>query len=326
MTRAFRRALFALTAGLTASVATAQIVSTAPPSGPRLTLAELRDRYADRAGHIALIDGVEVYYKDEGKGPAILMVHGSESSLKTWDVIAARLTAHYRVIRYDIPPQGLSGPVSDAAAARIKPTDIAEKLLERLGVRKITFVGVSSGGTLGVFLAAKRPDLVDRLILSNTPSDPVSTAHLDTPPALLAAQKEATEINFKSQNFWNEFLSFFSGRPTRITPQIRREYYDFGRRVPEKNVIALVARVADHAAAVDAMRRVRAPTLLLWGGADPLLPPTAADTIASYLTSAQVSKVIMPDVGHYPPLESPERFAQILIAYIESATPIGRSD
>jgi len=51
--------------------------------GEPLTLSELRAKYADPAGKIAVIGGVEVYYKDEGKGPAILMVHGSQSTLKT---------------------------------------------------------------------------------------------------------------------------------------------------------------------------------------------------------------------------------------------------
>ena len=52
--------------------------------GEPLTLQELRAKYADPAGKIALVGGVEVYYKDEGAGPAILMVHGSQSTLKTW--------------------------------------------------------------------------------------------------------------------------------------------------------------------------------------------------------------------------------------------------
>ena len=91
--------------------------------------------------------------------------------------------------------------------------------------------------------------------------------------------------------------------------------------VTSTSEVSLVARVANHDFAVDAMRRVKAPTLLLWGGADPLLPPSAAETLAKYLTGTEVSKVIMPDVGHYPPVEVPERFADIMVAYVESATP-----
>jgi pimeloyl-ACP methyl ester carboxylesterase len=286
-----------------------------------LILEALRAKYADPAGHIADIDGVQIYYKDEGSGPAILMIHGSVSTLKTYDRVAAKLTHRYRVIRYDVPPGGLSGAVSDEAAAKLKPVDLAEGLLARLGVKRATVVGVSSGGTLGVQLAAERPDLVERLILSNTPADPVVTTQLVQPPAFLKEQAEAKRTGFQSQAFWNAYLDYFSGDPTRISADLRRQYYDMNRRTPEKHPIALVAQVANHAAAVEAMTHVVAPTLLIWGGRDPLLTPASADVLAAYLTKAQVSKVIMPDVGHYPPLEVPERFAQIVAAYIEAVTP-----
>ncbi|MBB5686680.1 alpha/beta fold hydrolase [Sphingobium boeckii] len=293
-----------------------------PESGtPYLSVAQLRGLYDDPAGHIAVIEGMEVYYKDEGKGPAILMVHGSRSSLRQWDDVAAKLTDRYRVIRYDIPAAGLSGTVTDAQAAAVQPTDIAEKLLAQLGVDHITFVGVSSGGTLGMYLAAKRPDLVDRLIMANTPADPVKTDHLKPTPSWAQALQRAADTKFEDQDYWKEYLTFFSGDGRRIGPAKIKAYYDLNRRNPEKHMIALVAKIGDGKAAKVAMAQVKAPTLLIWGGADPLLTPPAANALERYLTGTQVSKIFMPDVGHYPPLEAPERFAQIVAAYIEAATP-----
>lgn len=309
----------AMACGFAACPVAAQVEQ--PSAKPYLTLAELRARYADPDGRTTTIDGVEVYYKDEGSGPVLLMVHGSESTLKTWDVITRMLKGRYRIIRYDIPPQGLSGAVPDEALARLKPTDIAEQLLARLGVQRITFVGVSSGGTLGVQLAAKRPGLVERLVIANAPSDPVVTTHLPPSPSFDLAQAEARRTGFKSRFFWDEFLTYFAGDGARFTPAIREQYYDFGRRLPEKNNLGLIAKVADHEKAVEAMRGVEAPTLLIWGGADHLLPASAAETMARYLSHAAVSKVILPDVGHYPPVEAPERFARILATWLEDIVP-----
>lgn len=309
-------AAFAATPPGNSAAATTSVVK------PYLTVQQLRAKYGDRRGHIATVAGVEVYYKDEGKGPAILMVHGSQSTLKTWDKIAPILARRYRVIRYDIPAQGLSGSVPDEVAAQHLPTDIAEGLLAQLGVSKITFVGVSSGGTLGMFLAAKRPDLVERLILSNTPADPVTTGHMTYTADFADAQREAKETGFQSQHFWNAFLDFFSGDPRRLDAGIREQYYDVNRRAPEKNYLAFVARVADHEKALATMNAVTAPTLLVWGARDPLLIPSSADALAGYLAHAQISKIMLPDVGHYPPLEVPQRFAQIVAAYIEDATPL----
>ncbi|MFD2137733.1 alpha/beta fold hydrolase [Novosphingobium resinovorum] len=250
------------------------------------------------------------------------MVHGSESSLRTWDRIALALKGRYRIIRYDIPGYGLSDGATDAAAKTMQPTDIPVELLTRLGVKKLTFVGVSSGGTMGMYLAARRPDLVERLILSNTPSDPVDTSHLVMPKSFTDATERAKQTGFRDQTFWNEFLSYFAGDAARISAQTRKEYYDFYRRTPEKNLIALVARIGDGKQATVEMAKVRKPTFLIWGAADHLLPESAANAIARYLKNAQISRVMMPDVGHYPPLEVPERFAQLIAAYVEAGTPI----
>jgi pimeloyl-ACP methyl ester carboxylesterase len=163
---------------LLAIVAPAHGEAPANEATPPISLEALRTKYADRAGHIADIGGVEVYYKDEGKGPALLLIHGSVSTLQAYDGVAAKLVGKYRVIRYDIPPYGLSGPVSDEAASHLKPVDIPEQLLAKLNVKAVTIVAFSSGGVTAAALAAKRPGLVQRLILANVPSNPVDSSHL----------------------------------------------------------------------------------------------------------------------------------------------------
>jgi pimeloyl-ACP methyl ester carboxylesterase len=173
-----------------------------------------------------------------------------------------------------------------------------------------------------MYLAAAYPQRVQRLVMSNSPSDPVENAKITPTPEFEAAQREARETGFQSARFWNAFLDFFSGVPDRLDAGIREQYYDVNRRVPEKNYTALVGVVRDHAKATAAMASVRAPTLLVWGARDQLLPPAAADTLAGYLSGTPVSKIFLPDVGHYPPLEVPERFARLLLAWFESATPV----
>ncbi|MCY3942070.1 MAG: alpha/beta hydrolase [Gammaproteobacteria bacterium] len=287
----------------------------------RLTLETLRQEYAGQDGRFAEIGGVEVYYKDQGEGPAILMIHGSRSTLRTWDRVAPELLDRYRVIRYDLPPNGLSGPVPDEAADRLEPASFAAGLLDHLGVEQVTCVGVSNGGTTCIYLAAAYPDRVHRLVLSNSPSDPVTTDHVNEPPEFEEAIRILEETGFETENFMDLYLDFFSGDPRRISDQTRREYFDFNRRAKEANRLALTGLVGDHAKTRKAMASVSAPVLLIWGGRDALLPPAAAGTLASYLEGTLVSTVFMPDVGHYPPLESPVRFAQIVAAFLEAAAP-----
>jgi pimeloyl-ACP methyl ester carboxylesterase len=301
------------------------LVAATGPAHPFLSLTDLRARYADPASRYATIGGMEVHYKDEGlrqtSAPVLLLVHGSSSTMKTWDAMVPLLRRNYRVIRYDIPGMGLSGDVPDAAIGAVEPADIADELLRQRGVSKVTVIGVSSGGTLGSFLAAKRPDLVERLIISNAPSDPVDTSHMVPTPEWARAQAESRASGFQDQFFWDQFLSYFAGDGRRIDAATRRHFYDFGRRTPNKNFIAMIAKVADAPKARAAMAIVRAPTLLIWGGSDQLLPPSAGRTLLKYLTGTDVSIVYLPDVGHFPPIETPARFTRIALSWIEAGVP-----
>lgn len=306
--------------------AIAQMAANAPdsPATPRLTVAQLRGKYADRQSRYMTVKGMDIHYKDEGprKAPVLLMIHGSQSSLRTWDRITVLLKKRYRVIRFDIPGYGLSSPATEEAAASVQPVEITEGLLEGLGIRKVAAaVGVSSGGTMAMYLAAKRPEMVERLILSNTPSDPVTTGHMVQTPAFLAAQDRVRRTGYQDFDFWDQYLSFFAGDPARISHRTRMEYWDFNRRSPEKHPIAMVARIGDGKQAAIEMAKITAPTFLVWGSGDPLLPEAAVTAITRYLKNATISKVLMPDVGHYPPLEVPDRFARWIETYVEAGVP-----
>lgn len=306
--------------------ALAQIAATAPdsPATPRLTVAQLRAKYADRQSRYMPIKGMDIHYKDEGprKAPVLLMIHGSQSSLRTWDRITMLLKKRYRIIRFDIPGYGLSSPATDEAAKSVQPVEITEGLLDGLGVKQISAaVGVSSGGTMAMYLAAKRPELVQRLILSNTPSDPVDTSHLVMPKPFLDAQDRARKTGYQDHDFWDQYLTFFSGDPARISAKTKAEYWDFNRRSPEKYPIAMVARIGDGKQATIEMAKITKPVFLVWGSGDPLLPESAVNAITRYLKNATISKVLMNDVGHYPPLEVPDRFARWIETYVEAGVP-----
>lgn len=277
---------------------TVQPAASAGAARPYLTVDQLRRIYADKNSRFFTVGGLKIHYKDEGprKGPALLLVHGSESSLRTWEVIAKRLKARYRIIRLDLPGYGLSDGPTDESLKTLVPTDVPIALLDHLQVRKVTFAGASSGGTMGMYMAARRPDMIERLIFSNTPSDPVDTSHLKLSQGLKSAMDRAQQTGFRDQDFWTNFLTFFAGDPARISAQTQKEYYDFYRRVPEKNLIGLIARIGDGKQATIEMAKVRKPVLLLWGTADPLLPESALNAIGRYLSNAQISRVSMPQL------------------------------
>jgi pimeloyl-ACP methyl ester carboxylesterase len=292
-----------------------------------LSLEGLREEYRRPEDKYVEIGGITVHYRDEGTGPAVLLIHGSSSTLRSYDGVAAKLQKNYRVIRYDVPPRGLSGPVPDGALKKLRATDIPQQLLKKLEISTVTVVGVSFGGTIALFLAADYPDLVERVIVSNAPSDPIDLSVVDFGPSLTKAQEQygayVDSSTVKSSEYWRIYFNFYAGKPERISAETVDQTYDFARRAPEKNSTSLVSQVADQDKAIEMWEKVQAPTLLLWGGSDALLPPSAAENLAERLTSSQVSKVILPDVGHYPPIEVPERFAEFVDLYIRGVSADG---
>jgi pimeloyl-ACP methyl ester carboxylesterase len=306
----------------------AEANSAAEPPPARLTVEQLRAMHATRADRLLVVDGVEVYYRDEGRGPAVLLIHGSNSTLRSYDALAKALKPRYRVVRYDIPPVGLSGRVPDSVVGRLRPSDVPARLLEHLGIRSATVVGVSSGGTTGVFLAAEHPALVERLVISCAPANPVDMSKLVRSPALIEAERRYGDYldaaSAKPFSFWRTYVDFYSAVPGRLSDESVRLMTDFLRREPERNATALIGVVADQQKLTAAAAAVKVPVLLLWGAADPLLPPPAAGALARRLVNMTVSSVFIPDASHYPPYEIPDRFAAIVDAYVSQVTPAQR--
>lgn len=292
---------------------------------PRLTLQQLREMYRSPLDRVIDIDGVEVYYRDEGSGPAVLLIHGSQSTMRTYDALAKRLSPRFRVLRYDVPPNGLSGPIPEQVVGRLRPSDVPARILAKLGIDRVSVVGVSSGGTTGIFLAAEHPQLVERVVVSCAPADPVDMSQLVKTPAMLEAERRYGDYmdysRTKPKAFWRTYVDFYSAEPGRVPDSVVQQMADFTRRVPEPHVTALTGVVADQGKAIAAMNAVRQPVLLLWGAADPLLPPRAAQVLARHLVNASVSVILIPDASHYPPIEIPERYAAILETWMTQVTP-----
>lgn len=106
-----------------------------------------------------------------------------------------------------------------------------------------------------------------------------------------------------------------------MTPEIIDKYYDLNRRQPAPDARNFWRSINDVPLTRATLAAITKPVLLVWGEKDLVLPLSSMHALESYLPSAQVSRVIMPDVGHYPPLETPERFAKIVDTYVNDITP-----
>jgi pimeloyl-ACP methyl ester carboxylesterase len=115
--------------------------------------------------------GMDIHYRDEGNqndSIPLVLVHGTSSSLHTWDSIVPTLTDKKRVIRFDLPAFGLTGPSLERDYSISFYNKFIDSLLIKLGVKQYAIVGNSLGGSIAWNQALAYPDKVKQLILVNS--------------------------------------------------------------------------------------------------------------------------------------------------------------
>jgi pimeloyl-ACP methyl ester carboxylesterase len=141
-----------------------------------LPVEELRERYTDDASRFFEHEGLSLHYKDEGSGPALLLLHGTASSLHTWDGWVEILRDEFRVVRLDLPNFGLTGPPPGGAATLEDQFTTLDALLDHLGLERAAVAGNSLGGLIAWRYAAHAPDRVTHLLLIDSAGAPPAAA------------------------------------------------------------------------------------------------------------------------------------------------------
>src|SRR4051794_39241067 len=130
-----------------------------------LPVEALRARWAGGASRFVEVDGMQVHLRDEGTGPTVVLLHGTSTSLHTWDGWTAGLRDHYRVVRFDLPGFGLTGPSPSGDYTLAAYVTFVEHVLDRLQVQRFVVAGNSLGGAVAWRFALAHPDRVRGLIL-----------------------------------------------------------------------------------------------------------------------------------------------------------------
>ncbi len=266
------------------------------------------------------VAGVMVNFKDEGSGPVLVLLHGSFGSMRMFDAMVDQLKSRYRLVRYDQPPTGLSGPVPSDFS--MTSEDFLAAVLDKLGVGSAALLATSSGGIIAYRFAAAYPQRVNALVLSNIPpSAPVDNAAAFA--RLPIHLRWSLSVCLKSgrpwpKACWRDFLDSNYWRKDRVTDELVTQYYDLNRRPGMMEFSSMTAIMRDDSEVQRLLSAVTAPTLLIWGMHDPVLPPATLQLLAERLTSARVEIRELDDVSHYPPMEAPEDVGQATEQFLEN--------
>ena len=278
---------------------------------PDKPVAMLAARWAAPPSRFLALDGMQVHLRDEGPRTdtvPIVLVHGTSASLHTFDGWAAAMRGSRRVIRFDLPGFGLTGPSPDQDYSLGAYARFTRRLLDSLGVSRFAIAGNSLGGEVAWEVAAAAPDRVAALILVDATGYPIVSQSV--PIGFRMARTQGLTWLFTRilpRSVVTSSVRSVYGDPSRVTDTLVTRYYELTLR--EGNRASLPRRFAQSTNGADSARiaTVRAPTLIMWGGRDGLIPPDHAGRFARDIPGSRIE--LFPELGHVPHEEDPVRTA-----------------
>jgi len=280
-----------------------------------IPLAQLKQRYATGASRFVDVSGLEVHYRDEGAGPPLVLLHGTGASLHTWDGWTRALSGQFRVIRMDLPGFGLTGPARNGDYRIPSYVEFVEEFRKKLGLDGFALAGNSLGGLIAWRYAVAHPAQVNALVLldpAGFPIDrPVLVFRIARVPGLswLMAHLDPGPLTEKT-------LRDAYGDPGKITPELVERYRELALRDGNREAFVARSAVREKEGSKD-VAKVRAPTLILWGSLDRLIPLEHAERFRRAIPSA--TAIVYPGVGHVPMEEIPDRSAADASRFLQSA-------
>ncbi len=273
------------------------------------------------------IAGARIRYRDEGAGPPIVLLHGLGSSIEAWDEAVAALRVRYRVLAFDFPGFGLSDPV-ETAYTPDGAASFVLAVMDALEVPRAVLIGSSLGGAIVTLAAGRAPDRCKALVLIGPAGFDIGlSAALRAATLPVAGEAFVTAIRLIP---WLGVRGSFAdgGRiPPRLIEMTRRSF-NKGAAGPSALMVlranadlrgvrpGLVATVRSAAA------RIQAPTLVVWGARDRVVPPAQADVVARAIPGARVH--LLPGTGHMAFVEDHAAFTSILREFLASADRAAR--
>jgi pimeloyl-ACP methyl ester carboxylesterase len=265
---------------------------------PVFTHEEIEARYADQDSHFVEIDNVRLHYKSQGSGPAILLVHGSLGDVADWDGWVRVLAKNYRVVRFDLPGFGISGRIRNGNYSIDRSLSLIDGLMDVIGLEQFAIAGVSYGGPVAFRYAATRTERVTALVIMNSAGVEYGKQRIDPETGEKAFFQAAT--TGISRDFIANGLRGAYSNPDLVSEDLIDRKYEIANVKGRTEEGAIMINQYVRGDPYRVLSHVRAPVLVLWGGAEKSLSQETADEFVSAVVNARdVRKVVQPGGGHW---------------------------
>jgi pimeloyl-ACP methyl ester carboxylesterase len=305
-----------------------------------LPLVDLKERYGGPPSRFLPMDGIEVHWRDEGPGateradtppppsppplspaaavepPTILLLHGTASSLHTWDGWARRMSPTMRVVRLDLPGFGLTGPHPSGDYSGTATVDFLERFVDAAGMKRFAIAGSSLGGYYAWRFALRHPDRVTRLILIGSVGYPVQPGTSEAAALQLARMPVVSELMRFAAIRWvvERSLREIYVDDAQVTPELVERYESLMLRPGNRAAMGDRARAERRPTGWQRLPELRVPTLLMWGEADTWVPLEHGKRFRADIPDSRL--VVYPRLGHVPMEEDPASTARDALGFL----------
>jgi pimeloyl-ACP methyl ester carboxylesterase len=262
-------------------------------------------------------NGIEIYYDTKGSGKPLVLISGLGYPLWQWHKMVPFLAEHFQVISFDNRGVGQTDKPSGPYTAQLLAADTAG-LLDALGIEKAAIMGHSMGGFIAQAMVLDFPERVSELLLCSTNFG--GPNHVPITPEAMTVLSDVTSDPLT--RFTNGLKVSTAPGWADAHPDVVKEWIDWRvanpvEPVPYQAQMAIgLALTSEEAAFENKLPNVFAPTLILFGAHDKVVPPENADLLAKQFRVSRIA--IIPDAGHFFPIEVPEAASRIVIDFLET--------
>ncbi len=284
-----------------------------------ISLDDLKEEYANEHSKFVDVDGLLVHYRDEGKGVPIVLIHGTASSLHTWDDWTKKLTSKYRVIRMDLPAFGLTGPNQSGDYRIEKYVHFLNRFVQEVQLDSFHLAGSSLGGNIAWNFTANHPTKVEKLILVDASGLPTgkpqpSVFKMAKTPILSDLLLHLTPRFFIEKNMKEVYAD-----ESKISEELITRYHKMALREGNRQAFVDRAKIdftSHEYKSVEKLKGIKQPTLLIWGAEDAWIPLANGKRMDSLLPNSRLQ--ILQNSGHVPMEENPEESLKMLTNFLEA--------
>lgn len=260
------------------------------------------------------VEGGTLFYERKGRGNPIVFIHGNYNDHLIWEEQMESFSANYEVISYDLRGYGQS----DTPRRAFSNVEDLKLLLDTLELSKVTLVGSSMGGSVAIDFTLAYPGDVDRLILAapsvSGRSYPARMLWQGIKQHIQVRLKGAEQAvdHFIANPYWNYYFPAAAKEKARQqTIDNVRNPVNFCRFPPS------LARVSKPYA-IHRLGEISQPALILMGALDHPYNRETADILDKGILHS--TKITLPDCGHLPFIEEPEKFSTLTGEFLQADT------